>query len=609
MCARAHFCRILSPRLLSGSRIRNGTASEFAKGTCENMGLKGDRGRNARRAAGATPPWLALVVLFLAAAPTLVAAANAPAGLRIDLLEDAEGALSIDQVSASPVQDRFFAGTPEDLNVGFTRSVWWVRLTIANDTDAAEHRYLRQTYPLIDYLDVYARARNGEWHEYSTGDRRVFSSRPVAHRDFIFPLTIPPESERIVYLRYESQGPIDISLALSNSAGLLAALSREQLAYGIYFGCVLMLLVWSGLVFVAVRDNAFFAYFAYVALFGLYMLINNGLAFQYFWPNSPKWGNTSLLVLLHLAAFAALQFSRMILRAADFTPRLDRAAKGLQLVFVTSLLLTPLVDYAQIILPLAFLIMTCVVFMLVLGTVSMISGSRPARFYLLAWSTFLAGSMVFLLKTFGVLPHTFITQHGWQIGSLVEMILLSMTLSSRMNELKHQSRTDSLTLLGNRRLFDDKLRHEVAQAKQLGRSLSLLVLDIDHFKDYNDRHGHVQGDEAIKIVANALRRHTRKRFTACRFGGEEFTVILPGVEESDAAKLAERLRASVQESLEGDRAITISIGYASLSQANFETAEKMLEAADFALYSAKQAGRNRVMGFRGRRSKDLAVTA
>jgi diguanylate cyclase (GGDEF)-like protein len=253
--------------------------------------------------------------------------------------------------------------------------------------------------------------------------------------------------------------------------------------------------------------------------------------------------------------------------------------------------------------------MTCVVFMLILGTVSMISGSRPARFYLLAWGFFLAGSIVFLLKTFGTLPHTFFTQHGWQLGSLLEMILLSMTLSSRMNELKHQSRTDSLTLLGNRRLFDDKLPNELALAKHLRRPLSLLVLDIDHFKNYNDRHGHVQGDEAIKIVANSLRRHTRKPFTACRFGGEEFTVILPGVDEEDAAKLAERLRVSVQDALGDDLAITISVGYASLSQASFESAEKMFEAADFALYSAKQAGRNRVMGFQGRRSEDMAVSA
>ncbi len=136
----------------------------------------------------------------------------------------------------------------------------------------------------------------------------------------------------------------------------------------------------------------------------------------------------------------------------------------------------------------------------------MLLGSRPARFYVIAWSSFLCGSVIFLLKTFGVLPHTFFTQNGWQIGSLLEMILLSMTLSTRMNELQHQSWTDPLTLLGNRRLFDDKLPQEFAMAREEHKQLSLLVLDIDHFKGYNDRHGHARGDQAIKAVASALRK-------------------------------------------------------------------------------------------------------
>ncbi len=553
-----------------------------------------------------------LVALLALAAEVRAADIVTPgslAGAQLELMEDESGDLSIEEVSRGSAQTRFQPATAAAMNVGFTESVWWVRLTIRNPKNEWTQQFLRQTYPLIDHLDVYEPLPDGEWRHHATGDRRAFSSRPIAHRDFIFPLQLAPVSEQTYYLRYESQGPIDINLTLADAANMMGALSREQTAYGVYFGCVIMLLVWSGLVFLAVRDKAFIAYFAYIALFGLYMLINNGLAFQYFWPNSPQWGNTSLLVLLHLSAFAALQFSRVILNAADVTPRLDVTAKALQVVFVISLLLTPLVGYANIIVPLTFMILASVVFMLILGTASMLLGSRPARFYLLAWSSFLAGSIVFLLKTFGVLPHTFFTHHGWQLGSLIEMILLSMTLSSRMNELKHESRTDSLTLLGNRRAFDDKLPSELTLARHLHRPLSLLVMDIDHFKAYNDRHGHVQGDEAIKIVASALRRYARKPFTAYRFGGEEFTLILPGMDDMEAAQLAERLRASVEDSLQGDLAITISVGYASLSQAKFESAEKMFEAADFALYSAKQAGRNRVMAFKGRRSEDVAVTA
>jgi diguanylate cyclase (GGDEF)-like protein len=526
----------------------------------------------------------------------------------VELLEDPTGELAIEAVSATGNNAAFTAATAKALNVGFTDSAWWIRFRLSNTSPTPQEILLRQNYPLIDQLDLYWKADDaGAWERISTGDRQAFGTRPVWHRDFIFPLNVPPSTERTYYLRFQSQGPVDISLALTSAPEVMASISEEQLAYGIYFGCVLMLLVWSGLVFIAVRDKAFFAYFAYVAAFGLYMLINNGLAFQFLWPNSPRWANTSLLVLLHLAGFASLQFSRVILRSSDYTPRLDRGAQGLQLIFVLSLLLTPLFGYAQIVVPLTGLIMIAVLYMLFLGTVSMISGSRPARFYLLAWGSFLAGSIVFLLKNFGVVPHTFLSQNGWQMGALVEMILLSMSLSSRMNELKHQSRTDSLTLLGNRRLFDDKLPAQFTLARTMHKPLSLLVLDIDHFKMYNDRHGHARGDEAIKVVASALRRHTRKPFIACRYGGEEFTLILPSTEATTAETLAERLRSTVQESLSGDLAITISIGYASLSHASFESAEQLFEAADSAMYAAKQQGRNRVVAFSEKRKETVTA--
>jgi len=514
----------------------------------------------------------------------------------IDLLEDAPGDLSIDQVSGAS----FFPGDLAAANVGFTSSVWWARVTIRNPEPREREIYVRQTYPLIDYLDAYEQIAPGEWRVHKTGDRRPFAARDIAHRDFVFPIHVPSQGERVVYLRYQSQGPIDISLALFSSPELLESLSREQLAYGIYYGCVIMLLVWSSLVFIAVRDKAFLAYFGYVCTFGLYMLIHNGLAFQYLWPQSPRWGNTSLVALINIALFAGLQFSRMILRCKEVTPRLDLAARGLQAVAAILLVAAVFVPYSAIIAPVAGLVLTGVIFMLVMGIAAMVLGSRPARYYVIAWSSFLCGSVVFLLKTFGVLPHTFLTQNGWQIGSLLEMILLSMTLSTRMNELQHQSRTDPLTQLGNRRLFDDRLSQEVALARAEQKPLSLLVLDIDHFKGYNDRHGHSKGDQAIKAVANALRRFARKPLVACRHGGEEFTVILPGIDCQTAAVMSERLRRTVEETLHGDLAITISIGYACLSRGDFENAESFFEAADTALYRAKQQGRNCVVSFHDR---------
>jgi diguanylate cyclase (GGDEF)-like protein len=526
---------------------------------------------------------------------------------RVELLEDRDGSLDITAVSTA--QPGFVAGTPDLVNVGFTKSAWWVRLTLANPADASRLVYLRQDYPLIDSIDLYEPDGAGGWRHTASGDRKPFGSRPVAHRDFLFPVTLPANSHSTVYLRYASQGPIDIILSVLDPGELTAAVSREQLAYGVYFGCVFMLLVWSGLVFIAVRDGAFFAYFAYVATFGLYMLVNTGLAYQYLWPDSPQWANVCLLILLNASLITALQFSITILRAKDYTPRLERVARVLQLLALAGVALSPLLPYSALVTPVTFLILISVVFMILFGIVSLLAGSRPAKLYVIAWTAFLTGSIIFVLKNFGVLPHTFLTQHSWQVGSLLEMILLSMTLSSRMNELKHQSRTDPLTLLGNRRLFDDKLPAAFAAALEANTPLSLLVLDIDNFKAYNDQHGHAQGDEAVKLVGGALRRYARKPVLACRYGGDEFCVILPGADAHAASLVAERLRASVQG--RGDAlGTTISVGYASLTAAReFATHDKLFEAADAALYTAKQAGRNRVAAFAGRRADDSPLSA
>jgi diguanylate cyclase (GGDEF)-like protein len=533
---------------------------------------------------------------------------------QVELLEDRTGKLDIAAVS-TPRPDGsdpgFVAGSPARANVGFTASAWWVRLSLRNAGDTPRLIYLRQGYPLIDSLVLYSPdpSAAGGWRELVTGDRQPFGSRPVAHRDFLLPLDLPADSTRTFYLRYASQGPVDIHLSLLDADQLTAEVSQEQFAYGIYFGCVFMLLVWSGLVFVAVRDGAFLAYFAYVATFGLYMFVNTGLAYQYLWPDSPRWANACLLILLNVSLITALHFSITILRARDYTPRLEKVARTLQLLAVAGVALNPVLPYSVLVRPVTFLILASAIFMICFGIVAWMAGSRPAKFYVVAWTAFLVGSVIFLLKNFGVLPHTFMTQHSWQVGSLLEMILLSMTLSSRMNELKNQSRTDSLTLLGNRRLFDDRLPREFNDARETGKPLTLLVLDIDNFKAFNDRHGHAQGDAAVKLVGGALRRFARKPVLACRFGGDEFCVILPGTDAATAAAIAERLRATVQTSRNDQYAITISVGYATLTANEFATADKLFEAADAALYSAKEAGRNRVAAFQGRRAEDLAQRA
>jgi diguanylate cyclase (GGDEF)-like protein len=156
-----------------------------------------------------------------------------------------------------------------------------------------------------------------------------------------------------------------------------------------------------------------------------------------------------------------------------------------------------------------------------------------------------------------------------------------------------------LTGLHNRRSFQERLQQEVDRANRYHRPLSLIMIDIDHFKMYNDTHGHVRGDDILVEVANTLKRLSRTSDIVARYGGEEFAFILPETDRTNAEALGKRLREQVEgcqflgEVHLPGQTLTISVGIASYTPP--DTKEALLEAADMALYQAKREGRNRVV--------------
>ena len=163
-----------------------------------------------------------------------------------------------------------------------------------------------------------------------------------------------------------------------------------------------------------------------------------------------------------------------------------------------------------------------------------------------------------------------------------------------------ESRSDSLTSLGNRKYFDQSLAAAVAHARQSGSPLSLLMCDIDHFKYFNDTYGHTIGDDILRLIAAVIKRLVKDGDVAARYGGEEFAIIMPNTPLPDATALAERIRStvmgrdmSVRSTGKSLGRVTISIGAAQLQGS--ETPLDLIERADACLYRAKRAGRNKVV--------------
>lgn len=182
-----------------------------------------------------------------------------------------------------------------------------------------------------------------------------------------------------------------------------------------------------------------------------------------------------------------------------------------------------------------------------------------------------------------------------------QLLDTNLVLQRANGSLLRLLNSDGLTGLPNRRHFDEFLEVEWRRACDAGSEISLLIVDVDFFKPFNDGYGHLAGDDALKKVAAAMREAvTDEAFLPARYGGEEFAVILPGTREADAKTVANSLREKVEQwsiphnSPTPNSVVTVSVGLATLAPKISGDSKILIELADKALYLAKNSGRNRV---------------
>jgi diguanylate cyclase (GGDEF)-like protein len=251
-------------------------------------------------------------------------------------------------------------------------------------------------------------------------------------------------------------------------------------------------------------------------------------------------------------------------------------------------------------------------------------GRSGARYFLVAWSLFLAGAVVLAMRNLGWLPTTTLTIYSMQIGSALEMLVLSFAVGQRINvmrgekedasrevlavrqineqlltnekALEYTARHDPLTGLSNRILLQDFLAQAVARARRSGSSVALLLVDLDGFKSVNDRHGHAVGDKVLIALAQRFLGIVRESDNVARFGGDEFVIVLQDLEQrAPALRAAERLLAAARQPVELLPGLSVeisaSVGIAFFPQDAVAT-DGLLKCADQAMYAAKAAGQD-----------------
>ena len=520
---------------------------------------------------------------------------------------------------------------------GFQQGAYWFYLPVVNLNQHETRWLLVQDYALSDSIDLYVRYPDGYIVHQSSGDHVSFGNRYIRYRHPNFRIDLPTGQTVELLMRVQSQSSMQVPLTLYTPRAFAELLRDAQFSTGLYYGIVLALLIYNLVLWLMLRDPGYFWYLWHISAFGLVLFTLNGYGFEYFWPESPWMADAAVPLSICLALIGMQLFARSFLELQSRWP-LGNVVSLLISGFFTLLGIASTKLEYNVATPLAAkAVLLGVLWIIIAAVVMLRRGYRPARLFLLAWSLFLAGTAMFTLLAFGLVPRNFWTLNGVQIGSAMEMLLLSLALGSRYaglrvenvrivqetNEqlernviertrqlrtamaqlgeanvqLREYSLRDPLTGAYNRRHFHDAFEQSLQARKDNGAPLALLLLDLDHFKQINDTYGHLAGDDCLRHAAACINDVVGPRGgLVARFGGEEFVAVLPGINAQEALQLAEAVRLRIHESPVTTRNHSIrmsaSIGVHTVGASRDTQPEDMIRSADEAMYRAKNDGRN-----------------
>jgi signal transduction histidine kinase len=379
------------------------------------------------------------------------------------VIEDPEGELQLADVRAEHISRGFEQVAHETPNFGFSSSAFWFHFALEGNVPATEQRMLQLGYALLDRVEVYVEQTDGSFATHITGDSLPYAERPLDHTTFVFPVTVTPDTTTRVFIRVTTDGSVQVPLVLWARDAFVEHDHRRQMAMGAVYGVLLVMLLYNLFLFFTIRDRSYAYYVGFVLMYGLSQACLDGIAYQYLWPGSPDWNSIALPMMICGDAIVALLFLREFLDPRTSLRRWDKIVVGLILFGAVAVLAAAVLDYAVSIRVTAVYAMTGAAVSLAVGVLALRGGNRAARFFVVAWAFFLIGVVILVLSKFGVLPRVTITEHGPRIGSLLQVIALSLALADRINAIKAETEAAQRQALEIQTEATENLQAEVAK--------------------------------------------------------------------------------------------------------------------------------------------------
>jgi methyl-accepting chemotaxis protein len=523
---------------------------------------------------------LIFVTFFSTAAPFLYAAepvivresiTGEPLGRRYEFLEDANKEYTITGLTGKASRDlyRWRAADQDSFNRGYSLSVYWLRFSLRNDSNAAADAAIQLLYPLLNRITLYVPTEDGSYRETETGNRLPFSRRAVKHRTFIFPVKVPASDTIICYLRCDTAGTVDLSMTVNSPEVMQDKIITETIFLFMFYGILLVMSLYNLVIFIASRDLSYGYYVMYIIMFGLTSMTINGHADQYLWPESPGLGMKVLPVLISLVLLGAIQFGRHFINIRKHAPVLDRVLLGFIALTLAASVITLFIGRYSIAvrIPIFLVGIAFPYFITVCIIILVRKRVRQAGYFLAALMLFFLGTMLYLMKALGIVEESLISVYGMQMGAAAQVTLLSLGLADRLNSMRKELMVTNTSLAASEKVSKERaeiLEKAVAAIRETSEDLNSISRELssmsDGFSEMSQKQASASEEMSATIEELASSLDMIKNTTQDQKGEIEKTVAL-----------MRTLREAQDQVSRGNQSVTESIANISSSTANTET--------------------------------------
>ncbi|MEM7184640.1 MAG: 7TM diverse intracellular signaling domain-containing protein [Spirochaetota bacterium] len=354
---------------------------------------------------------------------------------RLEYLEDKSKTYQVRDFLHNSAKYQFLRSNKDVLNFGYTSSAYWVRFTITNLVQGVRRFVIVSEYPFTDKIAFFEVEATKVTKKVITGDTFAFTSRKIQHRYFVFATNLQYRQSKTFYMKFQSEGPLNIPLFISSRARYFQKSNQESLILGVYYGALLIMLFYNFFIFVFLKDISYFYYSLYLALVLLVQLGMNGYANQFLFFSFPALGNVATNNFILLLLIIGFLFSTSFLEITkDYT--IKRIIDFFCYICIALILSSSLIGLKVLSYCIIFIASVFSILLIVAGVIRYKENFRSAKFYLFAWFSVFLTAFLAALHRMQLWESNFWGEYLLHFGSTVEISLLSLGLADKINVLQ-----------------------------------------------------------------------------------------------------------------------------------------------------------------------------